>query len=69
MRPRRAAHRRLAAPAPIAAVAAGWGFKDPTHFARRFRAAYGLRPQEWRRLAVEEALGGTHPVGDDLPTR
>jgi len=33
----------------IAAVAASWGFKDQTHFARRFRAAYGELPGQWRR--------------------
>jgi AraC-like DNA-binding protein len=32
----------------IAAVARQWGFADPTHFGRRFRAAYGLSPREWR---------------------
>ena len=32
----------------IAAVARRWGFIDPTHFGRRFRAAYGLSPREWR---------------------
>jgi AraC-like DNA-binding protein len=32
----------------IAAVARQWGFTDPTHFGRRFRAAYGLSPREWR---------------------
>jgi AraC-like DNA-binding protein len=40
----------------IARVASSWGFKDPTHFARRFKAAYGILPKDWRRLAVEEAL-------------
>jgi AraC-like DNA-binding protein len=48
----------LASPAArwrsIAAVASGWGFKDPTHFARRFKDAYGLLPREWKRLAYEE---------------
>lgn len=34
--------------AGIAAVARQWGFADPTHFGRRFRAAYGLSPREWR---------------------
>jgi AraC-like DNA-binding protein len=34
---------------PIAAIARRWGFKDPTHFTRRFRAAYGVLPSEWRR--------------------
>jgi AraC-like DNA-binding protein len=49
----------LASPAgrgrSIAAVAHSWGFKDPTHFSRRFHAAYGLLPGEWRRLASESA--------------
>ncbi|GAA1745113.1 helix-turn-helix domain-containing protein [Luedemannella helvata] len=34
----------------IAVVARRWGFIDPTHFARRFRAAYGITPSEWRRV-------------------
>jgi AraC-like DNA-binding protein len=33
---------------PIAVVARRWGFRDPTHFARRFRVAYGMTPSEWR---------------------
>jgi AraC-like DNA-binding protein len=46
------ASRQLASPEnrPIAAVAAQWGFLDPGHFARRFRRAHGMTPQEWRRL-------------------
>jgi AraC-like DNA-binding protein len=36
---------------PIAVVARRWGFSDPTHFSRRFRAAYGLTPSDWRRIA------------------
>ncbi|MEW1734827.1 helix-turn-helix domain-containing protein [Nocardia beijingensis] len=35
----------------IAMIARRWGFRDPSHFARRFRAAYGLSPREWRRTA------------------
>ncbi|WP_281874865.1 helix-turn-helix domain-containing protein [Nocardia sputorum] len=40
----------------IAVIARRWGFRDPSHFARRFRAAYGLSPREWRGtvLAVDE---------------
>lgn len=38
----------------IATVARQWGFKDPTHFTRRFRAAYGLLPSDWRRSCAEE---------------
>lgn len=43
----------------IGAVAYSWGFKDPTHFTRRFRATYGLLPRDWRRLSMEE---GTRPA-------
>ena len=48
-----AARAELVAPAgrrrSIAAVARSCGFSDPSHFARRFRAAYGATPREWRR--------------------
>jgi AraC-like DNA-binding protein len=33
----------------ISAICYGWGFSDFTHFCRRFRAAYGMSPGEWRR--------------------
>ncbi len=46
----------LAGSRSVAAVAFSWGFKDPSHFARRFRAAYGLLPSDWRRLATEERV-------------
>jgi AraC-like DNA-binding protein len=45
---RRALDRPSASPPGIAAVAAGCGFSDAGHFSRRFRAAYGLSPREWR---------------------
>lgn len=38
----------------IATVARHWGFRDPTHFTRRFRAAYGLLPSDWRRTCTEQ---------------
>ncbi|HEY6494463.1 MAG TPA: helix-turn-helix domain-containing protein [Trebonia sp.] len=46
------ARRDLASDAstPIGSVARRWGFTDPTHFGRRFRAAYGLSPREWREV-------------------
>ncbi|MEI5673927.1 MULTISPECIES: AraC family transcriptional regulator [unclassified Nocardioides] len=32
----------------VARVAHAWGFKDATHFSRRFRTAFGLLPREWQ---------------------
>ncbi|WP_327320028.1 helix-turn-helix domain-containing protein [Streptomyces sp. NBC_01235] len=32
----------------VSAVAQRWGFANPAHFSRVFRAAYGLSPREWR---------------------
>jgi AraC-like DNA-binding protein len=40
----RATHHTL-----ISATARRWGFTDPRHFARRFRAAYGMTPRDWVR--------------------
>lgn len=42
----------LLSPRPVHAVAARWGFTDPTHFGRAFRTAYGLPPRDYRRLAL-----------------
>ncbi|HJP79308.1 MAG TPA: helix-turn-helix domain-containing protein [Pseudonocardiaceae bacterium] len=33
---------------PVGLIAAGWGFADPAHFSRVFRAAYGSSPNEYR---------------------
>jgi AraC-like DNA-binding protein len=41
--------------ATIAAIARRSGFRDPTHFTRRFRDAYGVTPREWRRAATPGA--------------
>ncbi|MFB9465478.1 helix-turn-helix domain-containing protein [Streptomyces cinereospinus] len=38
----------------VAVVARRWGFADPTHFSHRFKAAYGVSPRDWRRMAREE---------------
>jgi AraC-like DNA-binding protein len=46
--------RELAMGAPgssISAVARQWGFADPAHFSRRFKAAYGQSPATWLREA------------------
>ncbi|MDR6976051.1 AraC-like DNA-binding protein [Streptomyces sp. 3330] len=32
----------------VSAVAQRWGFANPAHFSRVFRAAYGRSPREWR---------------------
>jgi AraC-like DNA-binding protein len=32
----------------VAAVAHRWGFANPAHFSRVFRAAYGMSPREWQ---------------------
>ncbi|MGK2321507.1 helix-turn-helix domain-containing protein [Gordonia rhizosphera] len=33
----------------VPAVARAHGFADPTHFTKRFRAAFGVSPSQWRR--------------------
>lgn len=48
-------------PPPIATVARSWGFKDPTHFVRRFRTAFGVLPRDWREQAVERAAQRAGP--------
>jgi AraC-like DNA-binding protein len=45
----------------IGEIAFGWGFSDLSHFARRFRAAYGLRPSECRQRAFECAHSAAGP--------
>ena len=36
----------------IAATARACGFRDPSHFSRRFRDAYGMSPRDWQHLAA-----------------
>ncbi|WP_433201684.1 helix-turn-helix domain-containing protein [Dactylosporangium sp. CS-047395] len=50
------AHRELAdrPGATVAAVAEGWGFANARHFARRFRAEFGLSPADWRATASRD---------------
>jgi AraC-like DNA-binding protein len=33
---------------PVAAVGARWGYPDPAHFSRLFKATYGLGPRDYR---------------------
>jgi AraC family transcriptional activator of tynA and feaB len=46
------AHRR------INEIGFAWGFSDLSHFGRRFRAAYGMTPGDYRRSALEYAATG-----------
>lgn len=49
---------------PIHAIAAQWGFIDPAHFSRAFRAAYGMPPRDYRQHAlrggVRESASALH---------
>lgn len=42
-------HRPALSALSIADIARSWGFADPAHFSRRFKAGYGITPREWRR--------------------
>ncbi|MFD7872832.1 helix-turn-helix domain-containing protein [Streptomyces sp. NPDC059766] len=37
----------------IAALAARWGFTNPSHFSRKFRETYGVSPVQWRAAQLE----------------
>ncbi|GAA2788117.1 hypothetical protein GCM10010470_23340 [Saccharopolyspora taberi] len=44
---------------PVHAIAARWGFTDPAHFSRIFRAAYGLSPSDYRHNAFSREQTST----------
>ncbi|WP_327239539.1 MULTISPECIES: helix-turn-helix domain-containing protein [unclassified Streptomyces] len=47
----------------VSAVAQRWGFVNPAHFSRAFRAAYGVSPREWRTLrTAQDDLGRSAAV-------
>ncbi|MFK4066698.1 helix-turn-helix domain-containing protein [Streptomyces sp. NPDC029674] len=46
----------------VAAVAARCGFSSPSHFSRRFQAAYGASPSEWRRQRAGSGVTETDPA-------
>ena len=54
------AHEDLARVGPIPASVTGvsqrWGFASASHFARRFRDAYGMSPREWQALNRARAI-------------
>ena len=37
---------------PVAAVGARWGYPDPAHFSRLFKATYGMGPRDYRACHV-----------------
>jgi transcriptional regulator GlxA family with amidase domain len=43
---------------PLARIAVACGFADQAHFCRRFRAATGLSPQDWRSRRGQAAAAG-----------
>jgi AraC-like DNA-binding protein len=38
----------------VSEIAYGWGFSDMTHFGRKFKAAFGLLPSEYRKASQEQ---------------
>ncbi|WP_316520077.1 helix-turn-helix domain-containing protein [Kitasatospora brasiliensis] len=40
----------------VSGVSQRWGFTDPAHFSRLFRASYGISPSQWR-----DTRGGAEP--------
>ncbi|WP_406468634.1 helix-turn-helix domain-containing protein [Streptomyces sp. NBC_01594] len=51
----------------VSAVAQRWGFINPAHFSRAFRATYGLSPREWRDLRTTQDDVGRSPAGTPAP--
>jgi AraC-like DNA-binding protein len=50
---------RRGRPHPVSAIGAHWGYPDPAHFSRLFKAAYGMSPRDYRCLS-EQALANKH---------
>ena len=57
----------IAAPAfyatPIASIARGWGFTDPSSFTRMFKNAYAMSPRQWRHQAN---TGRSEPTSESI---
>jgi AraC-like DNA-binding protein len=49
---------------PIQAIAARWGFTDPTHFSRLFRATYGTPPRDYRNLPHTASADRQQPCAE-----
>ena len=46
---------------PVTKIAYRVGFKDPSHFTRRFKSRFGVSPNEFRRSAAGPPGGGEGP--------
>ncbi|WP_169739789.1 helix-turn-helix domain-containing protein [Actinospica robiniae] len=44
----------------IESIARGWGFRNISHFTRRFGQEFGLSPREWRTARAQEQHLDTH---------
>ncbi|WP_394816467.1 helix-turn-helix transcriptional regulator [Streptomyces lancefieldiae] len=49
---------------PIQAIAARCGFSNPTHFSCLFRTAYGVSPQNYRKLPSKSCVNRQHSCGE-----
>ncbi|MHC5259098.1 AraC-like ligand-binding domain-containing protein [Streptomyces sp. UC4497] len=47
----------------VSSVAQRWGFVNPAHFSRVFRAAYGISPREWRSVRAAWNTEGSPTEG------
>ncbi|MFF2936309.1 helix-turn-helix domain-containing protein [Streptomyces mirabilis] len=52
----------------VSAVAQRWGFVNPAHFSRAFRASYGVSPREWRNRRTSQDGVGLSPAGTQVPS-
>ncbi|MEE4422422.1 helix-turn-helix transcriptional regulator [Streptomyces bugieae] len=48
----------------VQAIAARWGFTDPAHFSRLFRATYGMPPRDHRNLVPEACANRQQPCAE-----
>jgi len=51
----------------VSAVAQRWGFVNPAHFSRAFRAAYGVSPRDWRNQRTTPGDGGRPAAATPAP--
>lgn len=45
----------------IESIARSWGFRNVSHFTRRFGQEFGISPREWRTARAQERHLGMHP--------